>query len=118
VVVRDRSRAPDDRAARPAPQSGTASQRGLGVDCLLWRDVEGHRRGALFHYRGDIPGGERRGNVNMWVDPAWHRRGIGRALLAEADRRWVLNFGQQSYTAGGLALVRSHLARSRRRGRG
>jgi GNAT superfamily N-acetyltransferase len=91
---------------------------GAWVDCLLWRDVEGHRRGALFHYRGDIPGGERRGNVNMWVDPAWHPRGIGRALLAEADRRWVLNFGQQSYTAGGLALVRSHLARSRRRGRG
>jgi GNAT superfamily N-acetyltransferase len=81
-------------------------------DCLTWRDDEGILRGVLFHYRSDILPYEHRGNVNMWVDPRWHRRGIGTQLLAEADRRWELNFVQQKYTTRGLALVREHLAQA------
>jgi hypothetical protein len=79
------------------------------ADCLSWRDKTGQVRGLLYHYRCDFPPHERRGNVNLWIDPAWHRHGLGSDLLVEADRRWNLNFAQQSYTTAGLALVRAHL---------
>jgi hypothetical protein len=79
------------------------------VGCLSWRDNSGQVRGLLYHYQCDFPPYERRGNVNLWIDPAWHRRGLGSSLLAEADRRWTVNFAQQKYTTAGLALVRAHL---------
>lgn len=79
------------------------------ADCLCWRDKAGQVRGLLYHYRCDFPPHERRGNVNLWIDPDWHRRGLGSHLLAEADRHWKLTFAQQTYTTAGLALVRAHL---------
>ncbi|RYP84241.1 hypothetical protein EKO23_16405 [Nocardioides guangzhouensis] len=88
---------------------------GKSADCLSWRDNAGQVRGLLYHYRCDFPPYERRGNVNLLIDPAWHRRGLGSYLLAEADRRWELDFSQQSYTTAGLALVRTHLGTTTRR---
>lgn len=79
------------------------------IDCLSWRDRGGQLRAVLYHYRCDFRLYERRGNVNLWVDPAWHRRGLGSDLLADADRRWKPNFVQQSYTTAGLTLVTAHL---------
>lgn len=84
------------------------------VDCLLWRDSNGYIRGIHYHYPVDFPPFERAGNVNMWVAPGWQGAGIGTTLLAAADRRWLINFAQQSYTTGGLAFVQRYLMRGQR----
>lgn len=80
------------------------------VDCLLWRDEDGRVGGILNHYPTDFPPFERAGNLCLWVAPGWQRRGIGRALLTEANRRWTIDFDQQLYTRGGLALASAYLA--------
>ena len=86
------------------------------VSCLLYYDHDAILRGILNYYVGcdEI---EQDGNVNIFVDPATQRRGIGMALLAEADRRWHLHFGQQTVTPGGEALVRCYRREKRRRER-
>jgi GNAT superfamily N-acetyltransferase len=84
------------------------------VDCLLWRDEDGTLRGILNRYPTDIPPWEAQGNFNLWVDPDWHRQGIGTALITEADRRWSLDFEQQRYTLEGAALVARYLERQGR----
>lgn len=94
----------------PGLSSTVVSHAGVLVDCLFWRDHTGKLRGVLYHYRADIPPYERGGNINLWVDSTVHRRGIGGRLLAGADRRIGIRFAQQTFTRGGLALVRAHLA--------
>lgn len=84
------------------------------VDCLLWRDDDGIVRGILNHYGMDGSLLEARGNVNIWVDPAWKRRGIATALITEAVRRWDIDPAQQRYTPEGSALVTALLQGARR----
>lgn len=78
------------------------------VDCLLYRDSEGHLLGILNHYPKDQPPWEKAGNVNIWVHPDAKRRGIGTALLAEADRRWSINLDQQRFTPEGAAFANAY----------
>jgi GNAT superfamily N-acetyltransferase len=75
------------------------------VDCLLWRDDWGHVRGILNHYGMDCPPWEHKGNVNIFVDPQWRRRGIATALLTEAVRRWPIDFDHQRYSRAGYETV-------------
>jgi GNAT superfamily N-acetyltransferase len=75
------------------------------VDCLLWRDTAGHLRGILNHYPFNAPHLEQKGNVNVWVQPGWQRRGIATALVQEAQARWGVNFAQQRFTTAGAALA-------------
>lgn len=85
------------------------------VDHLLHRSRKGELTGILQFFPEDAPLElERAGNFNVWVHPRRLRRGIGLALLTEADRRWgPLNLHQQSYTPEGLALAEAF---QRRRG--
>lgn len=80
------------------------------VDCLLFRDKSGKVRGILNHYPNDMPL-EKKGNVNLYVHRKFQRRGIGSKLLAEADRRWSLNFEQQRFTPEGWAFVQTYITR-------
>lgn len=86
-----------DATGQPVP--------GPPVDCLLWRDPEGVLRGILNHYPIAIPPFEEAGNVNVWVDPDWQRRGIATALCEAAMQRWPVDLDQQSYTPAGAAFV-------------
>lgn len=75
------------------------------IDCLLWRDEQGRVRGILNHYAADYPM-EKRGNINIFVDPQWHRRGIATALLKQAEQLYgPTNWKQQRYSREGLAMM-------------
>lgn len=75
------------------------------IDCLLWRDTNGRLRGICNHYPFDVPGFEEAGNVNLWVHPRWQRRGIGTALVREAQSRWTIDLTRQRFTTAGAALA-------------
>lgn len=75
------------------------------VDCLLHRDEDGYLNGVLNHYPFDFPPHEQKGNVNVMVPTDARNQGIGTALIAEADRRWDIDWDQQTYTQSGLILV-------------
>ena len=75
------------------------------IDCLLWRDDNRRLRGILNHYPFDVPGFEEAGNVNIWVHPGWQRKGIGTALVREAQRRWTIDLTRQRFTTAGAALA-------------
>ena len=76
------------------------------VNCLLYRDDDGVLIGVLYHYPQDVTPWEKAGNVNVLVDPAQQRRGIGSQLLREALRRWVIDLDAQDYTAAGRNFVK------------
>jgi GNAT superfamily N-acetyltransferase len=81
------------------------------VDCLLYRDKTGRVRGICNHYPTTNEF-EDAGNVNIWVDPAWQRRGIGTQLLDEAHRRWPIDLRQQRYSFSGARFAQAYLKRS------
>lgn len=75
------------------------------VDSLLFRDDEGTLRGILYRYPFDFPPYEKKGNVNVLVDPLRQRRGIGTKLWREAEKRWGINQRQQDYTPAGAKFI-------------
>jgi GNAT superfamily N-acetyltransferase len=76
------------------------------VDCLLYYGPNRRLWGVLNHYGQDFPPYEVAGNVNVFVDPARRRMGVGSALLREAWARWPFSADQQRYSEAGEALVR------------
>jgi GNAT superfamily N-acetyltransferase len=86
-------------------------------ECLLFYDNAGLLRGIVHHFPNDImrPAQtsigtvmeyvERAGNINITVDPAHQRKGIGTKLLREALDRWPINLEKQMYTEEGAALI-------------
>jgi GNAT superfamily N-acetyltransferase len=80
------------------------------IDCLLYRSRKGTLIGILQYFAEDAPMDlEKAGNMNVFVHPRRQRRGIGLELVAEADRRWHINWDQQMYTPEGLALIERYL---------
>ena len=79
------------------------------ADCLLFRDKHGKLRGILNHYPVYISRHEKVGYVNIWVEPRFQRKGIGTKLLAEALKRWEINFEQQKYSPSGERFIRKFL---------
>lgn len=79
------------------------------VDCLLWRDSRGQLLGILNHFPIALPP-EEPGNFTVFVRADAQRRGIGRALVEEAIRRWDVKLLEQAYTPSGAALINSILA--------
>jgi GNAT superfamily N-acetyltransferase len=75
------------------------------VDCLLYRSQWGDVIGILNHYPFDAPPWEVTGNVNIWIHPGHHRKGIATVLWTEAVRRWGVTLGQQRFTVEGAALA-------------
>jgi len=73
------------------------------VNCLLFRDEHGILLGVLNHYPMTSVW-EEAGNVNVFIDPAHKRKGIGTALVAECIARWgQINTAQQRFTPEGAA---------------
>lgn len=85
------------------------------VDTLTVRNRKGRLVGVLSHYPFEIEIGgtvlEHAGNVSVWVDPRRRRRGIGTLLIAEADRRWSIDWSAQTYTTGGHRMTTRYLQR-------
>lgn len=76
------------------------------INCLLWRDHDGRIRGILNHYPVDYPPWEKAGNVNVFVQPGWKKRGIGTALVDKAIELFgELNFHQQTYSPEGMQFL-------------
>lgn len=76
------------------------------INCLLWRDGDGLIRGILNHYPDDYPPYEQRGNINVFVQPEWKRRGIGTALWDKAIELFgEPNYHQQTYSPEGIKAV-------------
>jgi GNAT superfamily N-acetyltransferase len=78
---------------------------------LLWRDDWGELRGILTYFPIDYPCGDKAGEFMAVVDPAYRRRGVATALLAEAVRRWQIDLTKQRYTREGAAFAKSFEAR-------
>lgn len=88
-------------------QTLTVRENGHPIHCALYRDAQGRLVGILYHYPVDIDPWEKAGNVNIYVHPDHQREGIGTSLAKRASDRWgPFDFGQQRYTAAGLALAR------------
>jgi GNAT superfamily N-acetyltransferase len=97
------------------------------MEILLYYEKGGGLAGVLNYFPNDIPAPpgwwqatltnperrfiERAGHFNLIVDPAQQRQGIGMNLLAEANRRWHIDFEQQDYTAAGASLVQAFYKR-------
>lgn len=81
---------------------------GIVAHTLLHRNRKGRLTGVLYFYRDAVPVlRQPPGMVHMWVDPARHGRGVGKALALEAIRRWPeIDLAAQRYTEGGLAMAR------------
>lgn len=90
--------------------SGRVASHDVPVDCLVWRDEMGKVRGILNYYSVDFPPWEQAGNVNVWVDPAWQRRGIGLALVKRCVEMYgPLKVEQQNYSRTGVRLLKKLL---------
>jgi len=83
--------------------------KGLKVDCILYRNENGILIGILNHYPQDIPGWEKAGNFNVFVDPTQQRKGIGKDLIKEALTRFNTTLEQQSWTPSGFLMLQSYL---------
>jgi GNAT superfamily N-acetyltransferase len=80
------------------------------VDCLLYRDKSGKVRGILNHFPVRM-GLEQAGNVAVFIDPSFRRKGIATKLLDEANRRWSINLLQQKFTPLGGAFIKSYITK-------
>lgn len=79
------------------------------IDCLLWYDAKGVLRGILNRYPEGAPPYEEPMAINIWVHPSRQQQGIGKALLAEAERLWgPIDWEAQRFSASGLALAESY----------
>jgi GNAT superfamily N-acetyltransferase len=79
--------------------SGVSSTKNeAGHDVLLYRDQHGRLVAALLR----TP----KGQLNVIVDPAERGKGIGRALVRAAGRRWPIDLGLQNMTLAGQRLVK------------
>ncbi len=76
---------------------------------LVYRDTRGRVVGHLAYYPEGVFGFYNPGEYSMTVWSGIRRRGVGTALVAEADRRWGLDFTRQNYTDAGRALVVKYL---------
>jgi GNAT superfamily N-acetyltransferase len=86
--------------------AGVVDSQTTPVDCLLWRDENGLLRGILNHYPIDYPPFERAGNVNLWVDPEWQKRGIGTDLVKKCIELYgPLKVEQQKYSRDGAEFI-------------
>jgi GNAT superfamily N-acetyltransferase len=81
------------------------------VDSLLYRNSKGAVIGILQWFGEGAPVDlQQPGDFNVLVHPRRQRRGIGLALMREADRRWgPLNLQQQMFTPEGRALAEAFL---------
>ncbi len=80
------------------------------VDCLLFRNKAGKLIGVLNHYPFDFPPYEKKGNINVMVDPKEQSKGTGMELFKEALKRWKdIDLYKQHWTKSGKRLLDTYL---------
>ena len=85
------------------------------VDCLLYRDSDGKIIGILNHYPfstkdpDDPRIGERKGNINIFVDPKRKREGIATKLVNEATVRYNVDLRKQRYSDEGAKFINKYI---------
>lgn len=83
------------------------------IECLLLYDSDRALVGILNRYPVGFPGWEEPMAINIWVDPTRQRRGLGTALLAEAEHRWgPIDWAAQRVTPAGYGLAESYRDRT------
>lgn len=79
------------------------------VECLLMYDDDRELVGILNRYPSGYPGLEEPMAINIWVDPARQRRGLGTRLMAEGERRWgPYDWDAQQVTSAGHGLFEAY----------
>lgn len=90
-------------------------EQGKWVDCLLFRDDNGRIRGILNHYPFELTDPEdssvteKKGNINIFIDPLYKNKQVGTKLLDEAITRYDVDLNQQTYSAEGAAFVNAYV---------
>lgn len=85
------------------------------VDCLLYRDDSGKLIGILNHYPfalvdpDDPRIVERRGNINIFIDPKHKGKGIGTKLVDEAVSRYNVDLRRQRYSEEGADFINNYI---------
>jgi DNA polymerase III epsilon subunit-like protein/Mor family transcriptional regulator len=85
------------------------------VDCLLFRDDSGKLIGILNHYPfalvdpDDPRIVEKRGNINIFIDPKHKSKGIGTKLVGEAVSRYNVDLRRQRYSEEGANFINNYV---------
>ena len=85
------------------------------VDCLLYRDDSGKVIGILNHYPfalvdpDDPRIVERRGNINIFIDPKHQGKGIATKLVDEAVSRYNVDLRRQRYSEEGANFINRYI---------
>lgn len=95
---------PVSRESIPVPREFALDP---AIDIYLWRDMHGTLRGILYVYMIDMPPWEKKGNVNIFVEESWRRKGLGTVLLTQALRDHEINFYLQRYSVAGLQFIKA-----------
>lgn len=92
---------------RPAKHCGKL------VNQLLYRDDDGVLIAVITHYPQMIIPFKMKGEVDLVVDPAHRRKGLGMMLIKEASKRWDIQAKAQRYTPASAALTNAYLEERR-----
>ena len=85
------------------------------VDCLLFRDDSGKLIGILNHYPfalvdpDDPRIVEKRGNINIFIDPKHKNKGIATKLVDEAVSRYSVDLRRQRYSDEGANFINKYV---------
>jgi hypothetical protein len=81
------------------------------INCLLLYGMDRKLVGILNYYPQGFPGLEVPRAINIWVDPARQKRGIGIKMLTEFERRFgPIDWDAQRVTEAGLRLAEKYRA--------
>ena len=73
-------------------------------EIMIYRDNDGLVKGVLQFFTENFAE-ERKGNLNIMVDPEHCKKRIGMKLLLLAAEKFDVNFEQQKYTPSGYKLL-------------
>ena len=91
--------------------------KGWHIDALLYRDKDGKILGILNHYPQNMPAeypngpSERKGYINIFVNPKTKKSGIGTALVHEAIRRYDVDLNRLRWSSEGAPFINAFVRR-------
>jgi hypothetical protein len=94
----------------PGFHFATEQYNGYPIEYLLSYGEDKRLQGILNHYPKGYPELEKPGAMNMWVDPAKQRQGIGTSLLREFEtHHGTIDWSVQSFSPSGRAMSEAYL---------